>query len=143
MTLVVRRWSLKCGRVLDQGSRRATHLLRLPHRAPAISGGVGLNHLFRSLIRSPSEYYAPQQNRRALSALGQKQTLEHVRVMSALPPKADIASYSTTSSARAINDCGTFMPSALAVLRLTTVSYFVGACTGSSDGFSPLSIRTT
>ena len=24
------RWSLKCGRVLDQGSRRATHLLRLP-----------------------------------------------------------------------------------------------------------------
>jgi hypothetical protein len=34
MTLVVRRWSLKCGRVLDQGSRRATHLLRLPRRAP-------------------------------------------------------------------------------------------------------------
>jgi hypothetical protein len=26
-----------------------------------------------------------------MSALGQKQTLEHVRVMSALPPKADIA----------------------------------------------------
>jgi hypothetical protein len=27
----------------------------------------------------------------AMSALGQKRTLEHVRVMSALPPKADIA----------------------------------------------------
>jgi hypothetical protein len=26
-----------------------------------------------------------------MSALGQKQTSEHVRVMSALPPKADIA----------------------------------------------------
>jgi hypothetical protein len=26
--------TLKCGRVLDQGSRRATHLLRLPRRAP-------------------------------------------------------------------------------------------------------------
>jgi hypothetical protein len=26
-----------------------------------------------------------------MSALGQKQTLEHVRVMSASPPKADIA----------------------------------------------------
>ena len=26
-----------------------------------------------------------------MSALGQKRTLEHVRVMSALPPKADIA----------------------------------------------------
>jgi len=26
-----------------------------------------------------------------MSALGQKQTLAHVRVMSALPPKADIA----------------------------------------------------
>jgi len=27
-----------------------------------------------------------------MSALGQKRTLEHVRVMSALPPKADIGS---------------------------------------------------
>src|SRR6516162_656944 len=45
MTLVVRRWSLKCGRVLDQGPRGATHLLRLPRRAPAISDGAGLDTL--------------------------------------------------------------------------------------------------
>jgi hypothetical protein len=29
-----------------------------------------------------------------MSALGQKQTLQHVRVMSALPPKADIGTQS-------------------------------------------------
>src|SRR5262245_30196460 len=35
------------------------------------------------------------------------------------------------------------MPSALAVLRLMTSSYFVGACTGRSAGFSPLRMRST
>ena len=35
------------------------------------------------------------------------------------------------------------MPSALAVLRLITSSYLVGACTGRSAGFSPLRIRST
>ena len=34
-------------------------------------------------------------------------------------------------------------PSALAVLRLSTVSYLVGACTGRSAGLSPLRIRST
>src|SRR6516162_5623116 len=38
-----------CGRVLDQGSRRAAHLLRLPRRAPAISGGAGLETPSRSV----------------------------------------------------------------------------------------------
>src|SRR5262249_40078788 len=46
--------------------------------------------------------------------------------------------YSITSSARASSVGGTSMPSALAVLRLITSSYFVGACTGKSLGFSPL-----
>jgi hypothetical protein len=49
-------------------------------------------------------------------------------------------SYSITSSARASSVGGTVRPSALAVLRLITSSYFVGACTGRSAGFSP---RTT
>src|SRR5262249_45240641 len=53
------------------------------------------------------------------------------------------ALHSMTSSARASSDAGTSRPSALAVLRLTTSSYFVGACTGRSAGFSPLSIRST
>ena len=52
-------------------------------------------------------------------------------------------SHSITSSARASNVGGTSRPSALAVLRLITSSYLVGACTGRSAGFSPLRIRST
>jgi hypothetical protein len=48
--------------------------------------------------------------------------------------------YSITSSARASSVGGTSRPSAFAVLRLSTRSYLVGACTGKSAGFSPLRI---
>ena len=51
--------------------------------------------------------------------------------------------HSITSSARASTVAGTSRPSALAVLRLITSSYLVGACTGRSDGFSPLRMRST
>ena len=51
--------------------------------------------------------------------------------------------YSITSSARATTDCGLVMPSALAVLRLITSSYLVGACTGRLASFSPLRMRST
>ena len=51
--------------------------------------------------------------------------------------------HSMTSSARASSDGGTMSPSAFAVLRLMTSSYFVGACTGRSAGFSPLRMRST
>jgi hypothetical protein len=51
--------------------------------------------------------------------------------------------YSITSSARARSNAGTESPSALAVLRLIASSYLVGACTGSSPGFSPLRMRST
>src|SRR5262245_36120592 len=53
------------------------------------------------------------------------------------------ADHSITSSARANTVAGTSRPSALAVLRLSTVSYLVGACTGRSAGFSPLRMRST
>ena len=46
--------------------------------------------------------------------------------------------HSITSSARASSDCGTSIPSALAVFRLIASSYLVGACTGMSAGFSSL-----
>src|SRR5262249_53247428 len=49
--------------------------------------------------------------------------------------------HSITSSARASSVVGTSRPSALAVLRLMTSSYLVGACTGRSAGFSPLRMR--
>src|SRR5262245_30128375 len=51
--------------------------------------------------------------------------------------------HSITSSARASKLSGTVRPSALAVLRLITSSYLVGACTGRSAGFSPLRMRST
>src|SRR5262249_18120076 len=56
-----------------------------------------------------------------------------------LPPP----DHSITSSARASMLGGTSRPSALAVLRLMTSSYLVGACTGRSAGFAPLRIRST
>jgi hypothetical protein len=51
--------------------------------------------------------------------------------------------HSITSSARARSVGGTVSPSALAVSRLSTGSYLVGACTGMSAGFSPFKMRST
>src|SRR5262249_10261201 len=51
--------------------------------------------------------------------------------------------HSITSSARASSVGGTSRPSVLAVLRLITSSYLVGACTGRSAGFSPFKMRST
>src|SRR5262249_12469883 len=53
------------------------------------------------------------------------------------------APHAIRSSARASSVDGTSSPSALAVLRLITSSYLVGACTGRSAGFSPRRIRST
>jgi hypothetical protein len=58
-------------------------------------------------------------------------------------PISDIADYSMISSAAAEKAIGTSMPSAFAVLRLTTSSYLVGAWTGRSAGLSPLKMRST
>jgi hypothetical protein len=51
--------------------------------------------------------------------------------------------YSITSSARARNKDGIVRPSALAVLRLTTNSYFVGSWIGRSPGLAPFKMRST
>ena len=58
-----------------------------------------------------------------------------------LMPTGDIARYSITSSASASTCGGNSMPSAFAVLRLTTNSNFADCTTGKSAGFSPLRIR--
>src|SRR5262245_27795925 len=52
-------------------------------------------------------------------------------------------SHSITSSARASRVGGTSRPSSFAVLRLITISYLVGFCTGRSAGLSPLRMRLT
>src|SRR5262249_2619159 len=51
--------------------------------------------------------------------------------------------YPINSSARPRSDCGTVRSRTLAVARLITSSYFVGACTAKSAGFSPLRTRST
>jgi hypothetical protein len=54
-----------------------------------------------------------------------------------------LPAHSITSSARASSVAGMSMPSSLAVFRLITSSYLVGAWTGKSAGFSPLRMRST
>ena len=51
------------------------------------------------------------------------------------------SNYSITSSARSRIDRGTVSPSAVAVLRFTTISNLVGSCTGRSPGFAPRRMR--
>src|SRR5215471_17328776 len=51
--------------------------------------------------------------------------------------------HSITSSVVVSHACGTVRPSVFAVLRLITVSYLVGVCTGRSAGLSPLRMRST
>src|SRR5262249_16512426 len=92
-------------------------------------------------VRIPREL-APAPN-------AQKQKCTPQNGMSALPPKADmcgatrdvcfgpkadIATYSITSSPRLSSDSGTARPSILAVLRLITNSNFVGRSIGSAAG---------
>ena len=64
----------------------------------------------------------------------------------AAPPSSVMNSRRFTRSPRRRGrapSAGTSRPSALAVLRLITSSYLVGACTGRSAGFSPLRMRST
>src|SRR5262249_6923803 len=51
--------------------------------------------------------------------------------------------HSITSLARASTKDGISSPITLALLRLITHSYLVGACTGRSPGFSPRRMRLT
>jgi hypothetical protein len=54
-----------------------------------------------------------------------------------------LGAHSITSSAATSRPGGTVRPSAFAVLRLMTVSYLVGTCTGRSAGFAPRRMRST
>ena len=70
-------------------------------------------------------YYDPEYNGSYLFITAQKK-------------RDDLAAiHSITSSARSRIDGGTVSPSAVAVLRFTTISNLVGSCTGRSPGFSP------
>ena len=70
----------------------------------------------------------------------------HVQCNSGCPlcaTSGHAVTYSIASSARASKAGDTVRPNVLAVLRLIVSSYLVGACTGSSFGFSPFSMRST
>jgi len=54
-----------------------------------------------------------------------------------------VFTYCMISSARSRSGRWIVIPRPLAVLTLTTNSYFVGACTGRSAGFSPFKMRST
>ena len=56
---------------------------------------------------------------------------------------ASVQAHRITSSACSSIDCGIVIPSALAVLRLTTNSNFVGCSIGRSPGLAPFRILST
>ena len=63
-----------------------------------------------------------------MSALGQKQTSAHVRVMSALPPKADIhrispGPHAGSESAADLNERGVLTPCGTRVCRTARVAF--------------------
>jgi hypothetical protein len=70
-------------------------------------------------------------------------SLERPRCRAAEQRDEVAAPHHSIKSARASSVSGTVSPKALAVFKLITSSYFVGACTGSSAGFSPLRMRST
>src|ERR1700751_1802362 len=74
----------------------------------------------------------PKSTIQVTSAYPLRAEVQRTSLMVRFVPIPEVTSYSITSSARASSVGGTFRPSALAVVRLMTVSYFVGACTGRS-----------
>src|SRR6516165_4746402 len=144
----------------DHNRARIIDPVHLEYRLPNIqTNRANLAHgrlpsMWFALTQPPYGTSMPQSGRRPQHHL---QTFGKPNRMSALPPKADIRdtrrhvrfgpkgdippTYSITSPARASTDCGTLRPSVLAVFRLTTSSYLVGACTGRS-AVSPLRMRS-
>ena len=103
-------------------------------RDPAIASGVGQFAVIQSVAPPLGVELAPVNVRDA-------EEIERAVTAFAQAALASGAS-GQGSSARTSSAGGTSMPSALAVLRLITSSYLVGACTGRSAGFSPLRMRS-
>src|SRR5215471_7910559 len=89
----------------------------------------------RRAVEKPDHWHRPLLRARRMRPYRRRPAAEQRDELAAL--------HSITSSARASNVGGKSRPSALAVFKLTTSSYFVGACTGRSAGFSPLRMRST
>jgi hypothetical protein len=96
----------------------------------------------RAVVRRCS---AEKPNHRHCRLLRVGSELPRARCRCAAKKRDELAPpHSITSSARASTLAGEiWAPRALAVFRFMTNSYFVGACTGRSAGFSPLRMRST
>jgi hypothetical protein len=105
----------------------------------------------RSVVGGWHFGYGAPATRFAATVAGDHATLATKRALpltwAGLPPAGSHQlawrTHSITSSALSRIDCGTVRPSALAVLRFTTNSNFVGSWTGSSVGFAPRRMRST
>src|SRR5580704_8649511 len=95
-------------------------------------------HLQRRRIRRCVFEKSNHRHRRLLRTRGEWPCWRTAKCSDKLAPP-----HSITSSAINNVDWGMVSPSALAVFRLITNSYLVGVCTGKSDGFSPLRMRST
>src|SRR5215510_3694673 len=95
---------------------------------------AGFQSRVSNLPASQSRWTLVQYGTGRMSALPQKQTFLTDREMSAKGPKAEIAFYSITSSARVSSVGGTVRPSALAGLRLMTKSNLVCRQNARSSG---------
>src|SRR5262249_14044369 len=128
--LEVRAWPCRlCLLLLDRGHRIRRH-------APRV-----LSYAF--LCDGPTIDKAEAHKTEQAHEVGEQRPLEPNCFRCGIT-HGDISSgYSITSSARSRIGSGTARPSALAVLRLTAISNFVGNCTGRSPGFSPRRMRST
>jgi hypothetical protein len=151
-----RKLARTCGVAKDQRCSKMTSLPTAGSRAAKILSVSCMRDAYEQTLRSCEDEFladagepdvrcgsktvfaAQKRDFRQLGHRGMSQTC-HTRTH-ALP---QIVFYSITSSAICCKCRGTSMPSAFAVLRLMTSSYFVGACTGRSAGLSPFRIRST
>src|SRR5215470_3604955 len=132
---------VQCGRLLADDNFRAPSFQR-QRRGKAANAAADDGNAWRAGHASPSICGFRQRRPHALALLRARR--ERPRSRRAAEQRDEIAAlHSITSSARAMSDGGTTRPSPLAVWRLMTRSYLVGACIGKSAGFSPLRLRST
>ena len=117
---------------------------------PSKERGLWCNHNRDECQERVSEKVTPEvMSLHPMSALAPEGTLRCTALTVAMGPGGDLSkcsklsAHSITSSPRTSSDCGTSRPVAFAALRLTTVSYLVGACTGRSVGLAPRTMRST
>jgi hypothetical protein len=158
------RWSAPAPRAATPPHRRANREMRVAS-CPTPGSGEGIvidknEHFGRGLEWTSGTGHCAA---RPMFQMGQTRHSEVARLLPVYPDErtssdrpgmsglcqqatlspARYASYSITSSARSKKASGIIMPSAFAVVRLTTSSKVVGCSTGRSAGFAPFKILST